>query len=212
MNKNDLTVDIRHQKGKQFSKKLRCEGKIPAILYARGKEPVMLICNIRSLKTINLEAIHVINLKMNGKTVQGIVREIQRDPVTDEILHIDFMGVDIHEKIEVEIPIVLTGIPEDSKVYGAVLEHITRSVLIECLPTDIPHQIEIDTTKLKIGHSLHISDIQLEGVTIRSNEDLVIASLVPPTVPKEEKEIEKPEETEEPEIIEKEKKKEEEKE
>jgi large subunit ribosomal protein L25 len=113
---------------------------------------------------------------------KALIREIQRDPVQGNILHLDLQHISLTEKITVEVPIELIGIPTGVKDGGGILEHVLREVEVECLPTDIPAHLEADVTMLNIGDSLHVSDLKAERVTILTEADRPIATVVPPTI------------------------------
>lgn len=112
-----------------------------------------------------------------------MVRDLQIDPIKDEYLHADLFEVVMDEEISVEIPVVLVGKPEGVKM-GGVLEQITREVTVECLPGDIPQNIEVDVSGLEIGDTIHIADIGLEKVKVLVDPATTVATVVPPTVEK----------------------------
>ena len=205
-----IKAEIRNKLGKQYSKKIRKEGKVPGIFYVKNSEPIPFECSVKELKDIERYGSRIITVTLNGKTVNGILREIQYDPVNDDILHIDIMGIDLKEKVTISIPVVLVGAAIGVKTFGGILEHLTREIEIECLPTDIPERIEFDVSNMNIGDSIHIGDLKIEKVRIISKPDLVLATVVPPTVVKEEVEVAPvEEEVKEPELIQKERQKEE---
>jgi large subunit ribosomal protein L25 len=205
-----IKAEIRNKLGKQYSKKIRKEGKVPGIFYMKKSEPIPFECNVRELKDIGRYGTRIITVTLNDKTVDGLLREIQYDPVNDDILHIDVMGIDLKEKVTISVPVVLVGTAIGIKTFGGILEHLTREIEIECLPTDIPERIEFDVSNMNIGDSIHIGDLKIEKVRIISKPDLVLATVVPPTVVKEEVEVAPAEEeVKEPELIQKERQKEE---
>jgi large subunit ribosomal protein L25 len=138
-----------------------------------------------------------------------LVREVQRDPVTGAILHLDFHQISLTKKLTIQVPIHLVGIPVGVDD-GGILQHALRDLEIECLPTAIPEKIEVDVSHLKIGDSVHVGDIKVENAEILSDSKSSIVSVVPPTVFKE-PEVAAPVTEEEPEVIGEKKEEEEEK-
>jgi large subunit ribosomal protein L25 len=201
---SSLNGEHRSGVGKGVARKLRAAGRIPAIYYGRGKEPIPLTVNAKELDIL----IHgssgniIVDLTVSG-AVDGdrkaLIREIQRDPVQGTILHLDLQYISLTERITVEVPLELIGIPVGVKDGGGILEHLLREIEIECLPTDIPAQLEVDVTSLAIGDSLHVSDIKAERVTILTEAGRAIATVVPPTVLEEVKPAE--EAVAEPELV-----------
>lgn len=179
--------------GKGVARKLRQLGSIPAVYYGRGEEPIVLTVGLKELEEVIVKAEGsnvIVDLKVDGDGVgdrKALIREIQRDPVGGHILHLDLQHISLTERITVEVPIVLTGIPTGVKDGGGILEHLLRDVEVECLPTDIPSRLEIDVSALNIGDSLHVSDLKADKVTILTEGERPIAAVVPPTVLEEAK-------------------------
>lgn len=200
--------------GKGVARKLRQVGRIPAVYYGRGEEPIPLVVTLRELEDVidRAEGSNVIvDLKVEGDAGadrKALIREIQRDPVVGNILHLDLQHISLTERIVVEVPIVLLGTPTGVKDGGGILEHLLREVEVECLPTDIPSRLEVDVSGLNIGDSLHVSDLKADRVVIRTEADRAIAAVVPPTILEEAKPAEEAAPAE-PELV-KEKKEEEE--
>jgi large subunit ribosomal protein L25 len=128
-----------------------------------------------------------------------LVREVQRDPVTGAILHLDFHQISLTKKLTIQVPIHLVGTPVGVDD-GGILQHALRDLEIECLPTAIPEKIEVDVSHLKIGDSVHVGDIRVENAEILSDSKSSVVSVVPPTVFKE-PEVAAPVAEEEPEVI-----------
>lgn len=192
---------------------LRKEGWIPGVLYKKGEENILLQLNKKDLQKVlhtSLGSNVLISLKIEKDTSSGkktksqdaktvIIKEIQKDPLSDEILHIDFQQISLTEKIVVNVPISLTGEAIGVKRDGGVLEHILWELQIECLPTEIPEKIEVDISKLEIGQSLFVKDLDLpKGLRIINSPEQMIVTI---GAPKEEKMEEKVEEIVEPEVI-----------
>jgi large subunit ribosomal protein L25 len=132
------------------------------------------------------------------KDYSAIVKEEQHEPVSDDLVHIDFHRISLTEKIEVKVSVTTKGEAHGVKVDGGSLEHTLWELDVVCLPTNIPEKIEIDVTKLNIGDAVHVKDIVLpEGVTTKHDPEAILVLVVPPM-----KEVEAPaEEQGEPEVI-----------
>jgi large subunit ribosomal protein L25 len=200
--------------GKGVARKLRAEGRVPAVFYGRGEDSISLIVGLKELELV----IHkssgsnvIVDVKVAGdaaKDRKALIREIQRDPVAGSILHLDFQHISLTERITVEVPVVLVGVPIGVKDSGGILEHLLRDVEVECLPTDIPSKLEVDVSGLNIGDTLHVSDLKADRVEIKTESDRAIATVVPPTILEEAKPAEEAAAVE-PELITKEKEEEE---
>jgi large subunit ribosomal protein L25 len=179
--------------GKGVARKLRQAGRIPAVYYGRGEDPIALAVGLKDLQDVIDRADGsnvIVDLKVDGDGVadrKALIREIQRDPVGGRILHLDLQHISLTERIVVEVPVVLVGIAVGVKEGGGILEHLLREVEVECLPTDIPSKLEVDVSALNIGDSLHVSDLKADRVEIITEAERAIATVVPPTVLEEAK-------------------------
>jgi large subunit ribosomal protein L25 len=185
-----LTVTLREDIGKGSARKLRASGRIPAVIYGSeiDSKPVSvaqrdILGILRSSESGNI----IIDLSVEGNDGQPykvLVKEIQKDPVEGELLHIDFQQISLTKKIHINIPIHLTGTPYGVKTMGGILEFIQREVAVACLPTDIEDFFEIDVTDLKIGDSVHASDLDLPKFDLLTNPNQVLVTVAAPTVAK----------------------------
>lgn len=180
---------------------LRKEGKVPAIFYSKHHEPQAIEISERAIHPLVFTSkTSLISLNVEGQEEQDcIIKDVQFDPVTDKIVHIDFLGLKKGEKIQIEVPVQLVGNPIGIKE-GGVLQHILHKLEIECLPADIPEHLEIDITNLKLGSSIHVSDANFDNIQILNSPESVIASVTHPKVEKEAVPAEG-EEVKEPEVI-----------
>lgn len=178
----------REKLGKKAGK-LREEGVVPAVVYGRKFKTTPIQINLKDfIKKVEhseagLTSLISLKLKENGraKTVPVLTKEIQRDPLTDEIIHIDFRHLIMDEEIETKVPVELIGIPIGVKDDGGVLISGLREVVVKCLPADIPERFEIDVSALKIGDSLHVSDLtQIKKVKVLTPQTEMIAGVSPP--------------------------------
>ncbi len=163
MNMNELNVELRSKTGKNINRQLRSAGRIPGIVYGKGFNATSVSIDQRELlKTIEGSENSLITLKgaepLNGAVV--IVAEILRDALKGTPRHIDLHKVNMDEKVKVEVKVRLKGTAKGVKD-GGMLEFVKHTVEIECLPALIPAHLDVDVTALTIGHSIHVSDIQL---------------------------------------------------
>ncbi len=178
----ELNADLRTKTGKGEAHKLRREGKIPAIYYGKSQENLMLAVDPRMLEkvvgtTAGMNAI--LRLKVQGKGDYNVLlRDYQAHTITRKFTHADFVHVDLTKKIQVAIPVHLTGNPIGVKE-GGILQQATREIQILCLPTNIPKEVVADVSGLKIGQNLHLHDLKLpEGAESVGEVDVTIASII----------------------------------
>jgi len=171
MNEYELIAESRTETGTGAARRLRRSGKVPAVLYGAGKDPVYLTLDGNSVKlrTEN-EAFfsHVLTVSVDGAKEQAVVKDLQRQPGTFKVLHMDLQRILETEEIEMTVPLHFAN--ERSALgshNGGVASHQITEVNIRCLPRHLPEYIEVDVSGLDIGDSLHLSDIKLpEGVTL----------------------------------------------
>ncbi len=169
----ELNAELRTDKGKGASRRLRRNADlIPAILYGAGKDPQPLSISHKDIhKACSNEAFfsHIITIKAGGKSQQAILKDLQRHPAKDRIMHADFFRVQMDQEIVVEVPLHFLN-EEDCvgvKQGGGNISHTMTAVEISCLPADLPEYIEIDILNLELGSAIHMSEIVLPaGLTI----------------------------------------------
>jgi large subunit ribosomal protein L25 len=116
--------------------------------------------------------------------LKSIPREIQHDPVSRSMIHVDFQHIDMTKKINVRVAVKVVGEPDGVKNQGGILEHIARELEVSCLPSEIPSEIVVDVSHLVIGTSVHVSELKVEGFEILEDPAQVVALVVAPTVEK----------------------------
>ncbi|MFL2746062.1 MAG: 50S ribosomal protein L25 [Dehalococcoidia bacterium] len=194
---NQLAIDITHRTtvGKKV-KKLRQNGKIPIRLFGGGLDPMPMQADASSLGKILSQAGFnspiFVNFDSSKEENVCFIREVQRDPITEELLHIDLLKVDMSKKIIVEVPVRLFGIPDAVKNLGGILLQSINSIPVSALPLSIPESISVDVTILvDFDKSIRIKDIEFEdGVEPERDPDTLIARVVPPRIDEEEVESE----------------------
>jgi large subunit ribosomal protein L25 len=211
-----LNAQKRENLGNSVLKTNRKKGNVPGVFYIKGTPTIPIYVKDTILHPfIFTSEVNIINLKIEGtdSSYNCIIKDIQFDPVTDKPIHFDLLGISEKEKIKLEIPILLVGTPVGIKD-GGIIQHPVHRVEIECLPKDIPSHIEVNIENLKIGDSVHVSEIQQVNFEILDSPDTTIVAVVPPVIEKEpevvvEGEAAEGEEAAEPEVIAKGKKEEE---
>jgi large subunit ribosomal protein L25 len=200
-----LSAVTRDSSGKGAARTLRSAGQIPAVIYGHARAPQSLAVPTREfeklLERVSAEST-VIELTLAGGVARTLIRDIQRHPFKKQILHIDFQELVAGEKVTVNVPIVLTGVPDGVRVSGGILSQVMSELTIRCDPVNIPRRIEADVTHVLIGHSIHVSDLKApEGVEIMDDADTTIAVVSAPKVEAEPTPVEGVPAEGEPELI-----------
>lgn len=182
MVQSSLRVKPRIRIGKSGAREVRKEGNIPAILYGQGEDPVPLVVRPDELKRAlsnNAGINTVLELEIDGSEPPAkrfsMVKEVQRDPIKNRVIHLDFLAIDMKKSIRVKVPVSTLGRSEGER-RGGRLEKLMRTIDLECLPGDIPDLIEIDVSSLDIGGFVDIGGLELgEGVKpIRGGSEKVV--------------------------------------
>ncbi len=181
----ELKANLREEKGKEMNKKLRSAGLVPGVVYRKGEATLSLKIDSKSLsKALHTDAGEnvIIKLFIEGDKKKKerivVIKEIQKDPVKDTLVHLDMNEISLTETLKVKVPIVSKGDAIGVKQEGGVLQHVLWEVEVECLPTNIPDKIEVDITNLKIGGTLSIRDIApQEGVKILGDPEGIVFSV-----------------------------------
>lgn len=161
---------------KSALKALRTEGRVPATLYG-GKENINFhVDEIAFSKLINTSEVHLIDLNFGDKSVKAVIREIQFHPVTDEPIHADFMEVFDDKPITIGVPVRFTGNSIGVMKGGSRREKM-RTLIVKALPNDVPEEVVVDVTKMKIGDVIQIEDIKIDGVEFLEHPKAVIVSV-----------------------------------
>lgn len=184
MKQVNLTAIKREKTGKEVAKKLRKDGLIPAIVYGANTNPIPIAVKFNELEKIfsrykgetllfNLEIINEESVKK-----QVLLKDYQLHPVTDQIIHLDFLVIEEAEPVEIEIPLEFVGKPVGVSK-GGILEILKHEVTIECLPTQIPDKVVVDINNLDVGDVLHVKDLKgTEGIKIKDSPEETIVTIV----------------------------------
>jgi len=200
--------EMREGFGKNNSRRVRRQGQIPAVLYGSGMDPVPLILmkeDIFAILKSESGENTIFKVSFKSETRNAMIKDIQTDPVSDELLHTDLIQIALDKTIRVSVSVVLKGEAVGVKTEGGFVDFITREVEVECLPKDIPENIQIDITELHLHQSVKIADIAaIEGVKFLSDPHGVIVLVEAPTKEEEvvaEEVEEGVEAAEEPEVL-----------
>ncbi|HYS06228.1 MAG TPA: 50S ribosomal protein L25 [Candidatus Dormibacteraeota bacterium] len=184
----EIVVDVKSREtlGKNPSRRLRHEGLIPAIVYGAKKDAVPVVVDPKKILEIirsesGVNTIFQLGLVDTEARRHVMIKEYQVDPVRGNLIHADFVRIQMDEVIEVDVPVQATGEAAGVKLDGGILDHVTRQVRVSCLPGDIPEHIVIDVTPLKIGDALRVSDLpKSDKYRILSEADVTLVVVTPP--------------------------------
>jgi large subunit ribosomal protein L25 len=181
--------------GSRSSRRMRRDGLVPGVVYAGGKDAKPFQVSERDVRNITSEGAALFDLEIDGgKAIPVVIKEEQLHPVRGSLQHIDLQQVRLDEKIQAEVALELEGVETAPGVKGGgVLEHVTREITVEALPTDIPDNIVLDVSAMEINDTLQLSVVQPpDGVTFVADdpEEVTIVTLSPPRVEEAAPEVE----------------------
>ncbi len=168
----ELVAEFRETQGKGASRRLRHEGKVPAILYGGHAEArALTLSHQKLLIMLDNERFYstILSLKVGDQTQAAILKDVQRHPFKNAIVHIDFQRVEENEKIRISIPLHFTGaaVSPGVKTQGGIVSHMRTETEVSCLPKDLPEFIEVNISGLSLNESIHLSQLKIpEGVTL----------------------------------------------
>ena len=183
-----LTVDLREPSGSRGARRLRRTGKVPGIVYGGGEDPLTFAVDARLLRQALAHAGAVIDLSVDGASTPVVLKELIRHPVTGETVHIDLLRVRLDEAIQTTVTVELTGVEDAPGVKeGGVLEQVTREVVTEALPNDIPDSIEYDVSGAQMNDTITLGALTMpSGVTLIDDPETPLAMITPPRLQTEE--------------------------
>ncbi|MBI4323187.1 MAG: 50S ribosomal protein L25 [Candidatus Omnitrophica bacterium] len=187
-----LAANARTAAGTRSARRLRRDGWVPGVVYGKAvTSTTVLVSHRELLKFLHAHAgehgLLTLRVDADGKPWEKpvLIKRVERDPVKGDVVHIDFHAIALTEQIRIKIPLVLNGTPVGVKQDGGLLEHFLREAEVECLPTQIPKQIEHDISAMKIGDTLHVRDLSAPpGARLTSDPEGVVASVLLPKVEK----------------------------
>jgi large subunit ribosomal protein L25 len=203
-----IEAEARIPGGKNANRRLRKAGKIPAVIYGPGKDPIVVSVNPSQVK-------HILHSESGKNTIfalsvdgsdQGnaMVKAYQLDPVQGNLIHTDFLEIAMDRLLELTVNVEVVGEAEGVKLDGGIMDIVTRSIQVECLPSDIPESIKVDVSHLKINDYIRVKNIQTDAkVKILTDPEIVVVTIVPPVKEEAAAEAAAVEATAEPEVIKK---------
>jgi len=165
---------------KNAARRVRVEGKIPAVVYGAGQDSVAVTVDPRVItKILHSDSGHntIFDLDVTGSTVvKAMIVDWQHEPIKGALLHIDLKRIAMDKMMTVSVPIQLVGVPVGVRTQGGILEHVLREVEVECLPADIPGHLDVDVSGLELNQSIHVSDLPHSGsIKFLDDEGLTVA-------------------------------------
>ncbi|GJQ59338.1 MAG: 50S ribosomal protein L25 [Candidatus Scalindua sp. AMX11] len=177
METHALQVEIKKEFGSRVARRYRRSGLVPAILYGHKQESLMLLLSKKEFAKALDSGVKMVNLQWDSSGEIAIIKEVQFDTFGKEILHADFVRMDMSETVATNVPIELYGTSRGVQE-GGILDHAMKEVEIECLAGEIPESIRINIENLTIGKSVHVKDVELpSGVKILDNPDIIVVSV-----------------------------------
>jgi large subunit ribosomal protein L25 len=183
-----LEVEARNVTGSTACRRMRREGRIPGNVYGLDRPPFKVGIDPKRIDELlrlssGVNTIFRLTLKGQSETRDAMIKELQRDPVTGLPVHVDFIRVDPTKKIQVRVPVRLVGAPEGVRNEGGILDFINRFVEVECLPMQIPEQLEVDVTDLHINQHVSVGDLRLTaGIEVLDDTAQILAAVSAPRV------------------------------
>ena len=203
-----IEAQMRTPGGKNVNRRLRKSGIIPAVIYGPKKQPIVISVDPHIIQNI----LHsetgrntIFTLDVDGsKQGNAMVKDYQLDPVQGDLIHVDFIQIAMDRRLELTVNIELIGEPEGVKIDGGIMDFVTRSIEVECLPSDIPESIKVDVSRLKINDYIRVNNLDVDSkVKILSDPDVVVVTIIPPVKEEAPAVEEAAAEAEEPEVIKK---------
>jgi len=187
----ELTLDPREAQGKA-NKRLRRDGIVPGVVYGKGEGSTNVQVEAKTFEVLYRAAgkTSVVKFRLPGasRATSGFIKSVQRHPLSGKALHVDYYLVNLNVEMEVDIPLVFTGIAPAVEETGGTLLHNVSSVRVKALPTDIPHEIEVNVaTLVSLDVAIHVKDLSLNRdlVHVMTDGETLVASVVPPRVEEE---------------------------
>lgn len=188
----ELTLDAREAQGKA-NKRLRRAGIVPGVVYGQGRESTPVQVDAKTFETLYKSAgkTSVVKFRLPGasRATSGFIKSVQRNPLTGGAIHVDYFLVNLKEEMEVDVPLVIVGEAPAVEQTGGTLLNNLSTVRVKALPTEIPHEIEVDVSVLSsLDVAIHVADLNLnrDQVQVLTDGETLVATVVPPRVEVEE--------------------------
>ncbi len=180
-----IEAQLRTPGGKNVNRRLRIAGKIPAVIYGPGKQPIVVSVDPHEVRTIlhsetGRNTIFAISVDGSEQS-NAMVKDYQLDPVQGNLIHADFLEIAMDRLLVLTVNVETVGEAEGVKLDGGIMDIVTRSIEVECLPSDIPESIKVDVSHLKINDYIRVKNIQTDAkVKILTDPEVVVVTIVPP--------------------------------
>ncbi|MDH3785657.1 MAG: 50S ribosomal protein L25, partial [Acidobacteriota bacterium] len=186
-----MPVTSRESFGTNASRRMRAAGRVPGNVYGMNMGSFAVSVDPREVENVvysdsGRNTIFTLAMEGSDQSRDVMLRELQRHPVTDQLIHVDFLRVDPKQELHVSVPVELVGTPEGVKNDGGILDFVHRSVEVSCLPDSIPEHFNVDVSALEIGHHISVKDLTApEGVQILDDEESILAVVAAPRAEEE---------------------------
>ena len=192
MEAQQISVKRRSLEGTSASRRMRRAGSLPGIVYGIDSNPLSVELETHVVEQVlhhHASETILVDIDLEGEgAVSVLIKDVQHHPVSGALVHVDLQRVAANQTLQVEVSLELEGEPEGVKV-GGLLDHVMHTILVECLPGDLPEMVNVDVSELEIGSSIHVSDLKLGSkITVLSDADAVVAGVSAPRVVQEEDE------------------------
>jgi large subunit ribosomal protein L25 len=182
-----LKVRLRTDLGKQGAKRTRATGYVPAVLYGERLDNRTLRIDLRDLRAAlstpsGRNVILQLNVEGEEGTTRAVIREMDRDPVTRDVLHVDLQRISENKPVVMHVPVTLVGESLAVKEGRGILDHTMRQLEVRCLPKDIPEHIDVDISALEVRHAIHVNDIRVENLELLDNPERPVVEVLQPTI------------------------------
>lgn len=185
-----LTTHLRTELGRQGAKRVRAAGNVPAVLYGEKLGNRALSIDVHALRAAlstpsGRNVILQLKIGEEDGTTRAVIREMDRDPVTRDILHVDLQRISENKPVIMHVPVALVGESPAVKEGRGILDHTMRQLEVKCLPRDIPEHIEVDVSALETKHAIHVSDIRVQNIELLDNPERPVVEVLQPTIYRE---------------------------
>ena len=167
---NVVEAQVREAKGKNVARRVRKSGKVPAVVYGAGKQPVSVSVDPKQIaRILHSESGYntIFDLQLDGERTKAMIVEWQWEPIKGALLHLDLKFIAMDQRLKVKVPVALTGEAAGVKQQGGILDQVLREVEVECLPGDIPSHVDADVSHLAFGQVLRVSDLPVDRGKVR---------------------------------------------
>ncbi len=171
-----LSGSLRENVGKKDAKAIRDAGRVPCVLYGSGEQTHFSADAVQASKLVYTPDVNIVELDINGKKARAIVQEVQQNPLTDRVTHMDFLELSDSKPVKVSLPVRIKGI-SPGVISGGKMQQVFRKLKLVGLPKDLPEDITLDISKLKIGDAIRVKHVQIPGVEVLDPANAVVVSV-----------------------------------